>query len=98
MSSKHKRYRPYVRRMKPGDKADDFRTAICLEFYREIKRKAWVLAQHGFPGRVIGVDSSKRALMQSPLVVAVGRKTFKQWARDTQRYASGADNQKPGAF
>jgi len=93
MSSKHKKYRPYVRRMKAADKADDFRTTIQLAFHRMIKKPSWVLAQHGFPGRVMAVEFSKRDLMRSPLPVAVGAKTFKQWARETQVYAGSRTEQ-----
>lgn len=88
MSSKHKKYRPYVRRLKPNDKADDFRTAIRLEIYRQVGWSGWVLAQHGFPGRVIGVERDKADLMRSPFPVMLGQKTFKQWARDVQRHAA----------
>lgn len=90
MCSKHKKFRPYVRRLKPSDKADDFRTAVRLAVYREAGWTGWVMVQHGFPGRVMGVERSKRDLMRSPLPVLVGAKTFKQWARDAQRYAAKA--------
>lgn len=92
MSSKHKKYRPYVRRLKPSDKADDFRTALRLAFYREVGWKGWVIAQHGFPGVVTAVDRSKRDLMRSPFVVYLGKKTFRQWARDFQRHAAGKNS------
>lgn len=88
MSSKHKKFRPYIRRMKPSDKADDFRTALRLALYRDVGWSGWVMAQHGFPGRVTAVERDKSDLKRSPLAVYVGAKTFKQWARDVQRYAA----------
>lgn len=89
MSSHHKKYRPYIRRMKPSDKSDDFWTAIRLELYRSADWSGWVLVQHGFPGVVMAVDRCKRDLMHSPFPVLAGSKTFKQWARDFQRHAAG---------
>lgn len=88
MSSKHKKYRPYIRRLKPSDKADDFRTAVRLALYRQVGWSGWVMAQYGFPGVVIAVDRNRRDLMRSPLAVWVGDKTFKQWARGVQLYAT----------
>lgn len=87
MSSKHKKYRPYIRRLKPSDKADDFRTDMCLALHRVTGWSGWVIAQHGFPGRVIAVERFKKDLVRTPLPVYFGDKTFKQWARGVQRYA-----------
>lgn len=89
MSSKHKKFRPYVRRLKPGDKSDDFRTAVQLALFRAVGWSGWVIAQHGFPGVVTAVERTKGEIMRKPFQVMLGQKTFKEWARDFQRYASG---------
>jgi len=89
MSSKHKKFRPYIRRLKPSDRADDWRTALRLAVYQMRNWNGWVMVQHGFPGRVMAVGESKQELLRSPFSVLSGRYSFKQWAREVQRHALG---------
>jgi len=89
---KHRRLKPYIRRMKNSDKARDLRTAIRLEFFklmREVegkKRWGYVLVQHG-AGGVIAVAKSKAAVKDSIVVVGLGMKRFKAWQREVKRSA-----------
>jgi hypothetical protein len=61
---KHIKNRPYIRRVRVTDKADDFRTAIRLAFYSEIKKTGFVLAQRGQKDVVIAVAKTKQELMR----------------------------------
>lgn len=83
---KRDKFHPYIRRMRPTDRADDLRTAMRLAFYSG-RTTAFVLVQRGFPHSVLAVGKSRRDIQQSILVVMMGRKKFKQWARDVKHKA-----------
>lgn len=80
-----KKFRPYVRRAKPGDYGADARTAILLNFRRNVGWPTYVLVQRGVRHRVMNCGKSRLEVMQSPLFVRSGRMTFKQWSKAIQK-------------
>lgn len=85
------KFKPYIRRMKGTETADDFRTSLRLSLLSELrhKRKVYVMVQRGFPNKAISVGLSKRDIKRHILVVACGKKTFNEWSNDTKKYAQG---------
>lgn len=86
------KFKPYIRRMRGDEKATSLLVAYRLAFYQEChKGSAYVLVQRGFPRLVLDVAGSKEELRGKILVVASGRKTFKQWCRDVGHHARGSE-------
>jgi len=79
--SKYKKYMPYIRKMNGKEKADDLRTCFRLAHFSVIDKQAYVMVQHGFPNQAIAVGRSKEEIKNSIIVVAIGKMTFKEWAR-----------------
>lgn len=73
----NKKYKPYIRRLKPTDKSESMRTCVRMAYYNITGKKAFALVQHGFPDLVIEVGSSKQEIKKSILMGG----TFKQWQR-----------------
>lgn len=86
---RHTKYRPYVRRYRPGDKTENFAIAFRMAFYLEQGRPFYVMVQRGFPRLVIEVGASKRDVQRKPVLVKFGRSTFRQWAKRIQCQAMG---------
>lgn len=86
---RHTRYRPYIRRANGREDAADFRTALRLVFYRELKKPFFVLVQRGTPNTVMTVGSSREAIQESIVFVRGKRRAFRKWARKIQKFASG---------
>ena len=80
-----KKFRPYVRRAKPGDYGADARTSILLNFRRDVGWPTYVLVQRGCRHRVMVCGRSKSEVEQCLLFIRSGRMTFKQWAKLIQR-------------
>lgn len=86
---RHTKFRPYIRRMRPGDTSDDLRVRMRLAFYQVAGWEGYVLVQRGFRHHVIDVARTRREVMKTPAVVALGIKPFKTWAKEAQTYARG---------
>lgn len=89
MNNRSRKFEPYVRRYKPGDKAVSLRTACRMAFYHVMGRNFFVLLQRGKPRVVLDVAGSRRELEQMQVQVAMGRMTFASWAREIGRQARG---------
>ncbi|ADC73104.1 hypothetical protein TK90_2617 (plasmid) [Thioalkalivibrio sp. K90mix] len=83
MSSHHKKYRPYIRRQHPADRADDFSTALRLALFQENGWRGWVLVQHGVRGKVVEIARSRGELIHSMVGADEG---FQAWARRVQAF------------
>jgi hypothetical protein len=84
----HRKYKPYVRLANGRERSKSLREAFRLAFYESVGKPFYVMVQHGFPNNVIGVGASKREVQRQPVVVAFGRKSFRQWASSIQRHAA----------
>ncbi|WP_028492741.1 hypothetical protein [Thioalkalivibrio sp. ALE19] len=85
MSSHHKRYRPYIRRQHPSDRADDFSTAMRLALYLNQGWKGWVLVQHGVRGKVLAIAGTQEELVRS---VIGPDERFRDWSRRVQAFGA----------
>ncbi|WP_019025407.1 MULTISPECIES: hypothetical protein [unclassified Thioalkalivibrio] len=83
MSSRHKKFRPYIRRRHASDRSDDFHTALRLSIFDEAGWGGWVLVQHGVRGKVIAVERSRDEVVGS--VVSSGE-SFREWALRVQGF------------
>lgn len=78
---KHNKFKPYIRKARGDEKADDFRVAFRLAFYARRRKPFYVLCQHGFPELAMECGASKREIANSIVPILLKHKTFKQWAR-----------------
>ena len=85
---RHQRFKPYIRRQRPSDKAEDLRTALRLGILPELSPKTYVLVQRGCPG-VLAVGLSRREVQRSILSVTMKQKTFRRWQMDIKRRSQG---------
>lgn len=81
-----KKFLPYVRRGSKRDKSESISIAFRMAYFQASGRDYWVMLQRGFPHLVIACGRTRREVENSPLLVAGGRKSFRQWARSIQRY------------
>jgi hypothetical protein len=86
---RHKKYLPYVRRATGRERSGSFRVAFRLAFYQEMGKPYYVLVQRGFTNLAIEVGPTRREVQRSPVPVSAGWKSFRQWAKEIQAYASG---------
>lgn len=85
MRKRHKKnlYRPYVRRMKTSDTAEDWTTALRLATF-QLTGGGYVLKQRGFKRFTMSVGASRQSVMES--IAAVGwtpgstSKLFRAWS------------------
>jgi hypothetical protein len=85
---KYQKFKPYVRLANGKEHAASFRDAIRLAFYESLGKPFYVMVQRGCPNAVIGVGKSKRDLKRGPVAVWADDKTFREWAKWIQQYAS----------
>lgn len=85
---RHRKYLPYVRLANGREKTVSWRMAIRLAAYQIKGKPFYVMVQRGFPNLVIDVARHKRELQRSPVFVAAGRQTFREWAKSIQKSAS----------
>lgn len=101
---RHTKFRPYIRRANGRERAEGLRMALRLEFYRLRGEAFYVLVQRGFPRDVMAVGRSRDDIAQDLVGAfgAFVRKTkrngrngrrwsgksFRAWAKRTQRYAT----------
>lgn len=81
----HRKYTPYVRKANGRERCEHWRMRIRLSHYQAIGKPFYVMVQRGFPNLIIDIGRNKRELRRGPLMVAVGRMTFRQWAKQVQR-------------
>lgn len=84
---RHKKFKPYVRRANGRERATSLRMAIRLAYYKMSGKPYYVMVQRGFPNAVIGVGASKRDVQRGPLLVAIGRLSFRTWSGAIRRLA-----------
>lgn len=84
---KYNKFKPYIRKARGDEKADDFRVALRLAFYALRKKPFYVLCQHGFPKFVMECGASKREIANAIVPILLKRKTFKQWSREIKKRA-----------
>lgn len=82
---RHKKFEPYVRRANGRERAYTLRIAVRLAYYLMSGKPYYVMVQRGFPNRAIAVGKSKRDVQRGPLLVAVGRMSFRDWSSAIQR-------------
>lgn len=66
--------------------------AYRLAFYKVLGKPFYVMVQHGFSHLAIECGATKKEVQRMPLPVAVGRRSFRQWAKALQRKALGLCN------
>lgn len=85
--TRNKKFKPYVRRANGRERAYTLRMAIRLAYYVMSGKPYYVMVQRGFPNRAIAVGRSKREVQRGPLLVAIGKLSFCDWASSIQRSA-----------
>lgn len=93
---KSERFRPYIRRANGREMATTMRMAVRLAFYRTRGRPFYVMVQRGFPSLVLECQGTRRELERSPLPVATGNKSFREWSRSAMGIAQGPKKKKGG--
>ena len=86
MSVRNK-FQPYIRRANGRERAETWRMAFRLAFYRGRKRPFYVMVQRGFPHLAIERGESRQAIKDSILVVHLRDMSFTQWTRRIGRHA-----------
>lgn len=85
----YRKYQPYVRRANGKEKAESMRVAMRLVYYKMRGLPFYVMVQRGFPNLAIEAGPSKRYVQRIPVVVVMGRQSFREWSKIIQRGARG---------
>lgn len=86
-NSNQKKFRPYVRRANGKEKAETIIEALNLAYYRLSGKPFFVMVQHGFPNLSILSGRTKAEVKGKPLLVALKKRTFREWAKSVQGIA-----------
>lgn len=95
--SRNRKFEPYTRRCRPGDKSGSLLVALQMVWY---ERRCFVLAQHGVRNQVMAVAKTKKQLLDSIVGGRIeamrrgdfhhpNRQDFRKWAKKTGRRARG---------
>ena len=80
---KYRKYKPYIRKIKPADKSESIRTAYRMAYYKVTEKPAYGLFQYGFRNLVCEVEGSKKDLKDRVLF----KEKYRDWQKKVKNFA-----------